>query len=177
MRVIAVLLSGFLASAFGAGQAPPARQARAVYLLPMANGLDQYLANHITSAGVFHVVTDPKKAEVVLTDRLGGAFESQMAELYPEPAPPKPAEKNAAEKEESEDAAVSLHAPPAPGAQSPSFGRGKGNVFLVDPHARAVLWSTYEKPRSSRSEDMDSAAGRIVSRFKHDAEKASGQTK
>ncbi|MDQ6664208.1 MAG: hypothetical protein M3Z23_07425, partial [Acidobacteriota bacterium] len=31
-----------------------------VYLFPMAGGLDQYVANHLTSSHVYRVVSDPK---------------------------------------------------------------------------------------------------------------------
>jgi hypothetical protein len=48
-----------------------------VYVLPMARGLDQYLANRLTTEHVFQVVTDPKTADAVLTDRIGEGFEAQ----------------------------------------------------------------------------------------------------
>ena len=35
----------------------------AVYLLPMAGGLDQFLASRLASENVFRVVTDPKQAD------------------------------------------------------------------------------------------------------------------
>jgi hypothetical protein len=38
---------------------------KAVYLLPMAGGLDQYLANRLTGDQVFRVVTDPKLADAI----------------------------------------------------------------------------------------------------------------
>ena len=56
---------------------------RTVYVLPMAGGLDQYLAEWLTRDHVMQVVTDPKIADVVLTDRLGEAFEQKMAEIRP----------------------------------------------------------------------------------------------
>ncbi|MDQ6705825.1 MAG: hypothetical protein M3Z85_07660, partial [Acidobacteriota bacterium] len=31
-----------------------------VYLFPMVGGLDQYVANHLTSSHVYRVVSDPK---------------------------------------------------------------------------------------------------------------------
>ena len=34
-----------------------------MYLLPMPNGLDQYLANRLTKVAFFQVVTDPKTAD------------------------------------------------------------------------------------------------------------------
>jgi hypothetical protein len=67
-------------------------EVRNVYLLKMAKGMDQYLANQITSGKVFQVVTDPKQADAVITDQIGEGFQARMAELYPEPpAPEKPA--------------------------------------------------------------------------------------
>jgi hypothetical protein len=51
--------------------------------------MDQYLANRLTSLGVFQVVTDPKKADAIFTDGLGEAFEGRLAEWFP--APPVPA--------------------------------------------------------------------------------------
>jgi hypothetical protein len=66
-----------------------------VYVLPMATGLDQYLANHLTMRG-FAVTTNRAAAEVVLTDRLGAEFERQVKEIRDEVAkknaPPAPAD-------------------------------------------------------------------------------------
>lgn len=59
-----------------------------VYVMPMAKGLDQYLANQLTNHAVFQVVTDAKLADAVLTDRLGEGFETQLATMLP----PEPAE-------------------------------------------------------------------------------------
>ena len=36
-----------------------------VYVLKMARGLDQYLANRLTADHVFQIVTDPKLADAV----------------------------------------------------------------------------------------------------------------
>src|SRR5678809_764458 len=49
---------------------------KTVYLLPMAGGLDQYLALQLTSGGVLQVVTDPKKADAILTDGIGARTSS-----------------------------------------------------------------------------------------------------
>src|ERR1700728_2941452 len=57
--------------------------ARTVYVLPMAGGLDQFLAQWLTRDHVMQVVADPKIADVVLTDRLGEAFEQKLAEIHP----------------------------------------------------------------------------------------------
>ena len=71
---------------------PGLRQVQTVYLMPMGYGLDQYLANRLTAEGVFEVVTDPKRADAVLTDQLGVGFERRFDELYPREKPPPPPE-------------------------------------------------------------------------------------
>ncbi len=173
MRVIAVLLSGFLGAAFAADGSSRLEQVRAVYVLPKVNGLDQFLANRITNAGVFEVVTDAKKADAILTDRLGAALERRLGELYPEPEPPKPAPAKEEKKEKDEDAsrAPAVVAAENPGLANSSFLRGKGNIFLVDPHTRAVVWSVYHRPAGAAPENLDRTAGRIVDQLKHDREK------
>jgi hypothetical protein len=61
---------------------------KTVYLLPMSSGLDQYLAQQLTAEAVLQVVTDPQKADAVLTDHLGESFEQTVADLYqPKPKP------------------------------------------------------------------------------------------
>ena len=55
---------------------------KTVYLLPMAGGLDQYLALQLTSGGVLQVVTDPKKADAIFTDGIGARLEDSLSELY-----------------------------------------------------------------------------------------------
>src|SRR5437588_11526216 len=56
---------------------------RSVYILPMPGGFDQYLANWLTAEHVVDVVTDPKTADAILTDRLGEVFERKMAQILP----------------------------------------------------------------------------------------------
>ena len=60
---------------------------QSVYLMPMSGGLDQYLAHQITNAHTFSVVTDPKHADAIFTDRLGEALQAQLEKLYPRPKP------------------------------------------------------------------------------------------
>jgi hypothetical protein len=59
--------------------------ARTVYVLSMSRGLDQFLANRLTNEHVFQVVTDPKLADVILTDRLGESFQAQLESISPSP--------------------------------------------------------------------------------------------
>ena len=123
---------------------------KSVYLLPMAGGLDQYLANRLTGDQVFRVVTDPKLADAVFTDHLGEAFEKQLTGLYPPP--------DSAEKEEDDSSKPQQH--------TSSFGRGKGTVFLVDLKSRAVVWSGYEGRIGSTPGLLDRTAVRIVQQIK-----------
>ena len=69
-----------------------------VYLLPMANGLDQYVANRLAASGVFHVTTDPKKADAIFTDKLGEACEQRLDSLLLPPLEKSPKESKAEER-------------------------------------------------------------------------------
>jgi hypothetical protein len=122
-----------------------------VYLLPMANGLDQYVANRLAASGVFHVTTDPKKADAIFTDKLGEAFEQRLDSLL---LPPE--EKSSKESKAEERAAPRVS----------TFSRSKGTMFLVDAATRAVLWSIYERPKNTSPGELDRAAQRIVSSLK-----------
>jgi hypothetical protein len=61
--------------------------AKTVYVLSMPRGMDQYLANRLTNSHIFQVVTDPKKADAFITDRIGDAFQAQMDVIFPPPEP------------------------------------------------------------------------------------------
>ncbi|PWU12548.1 MAG: hypothetical protein C5B51_00480 [Terriglobia bacterium] len=143
---------------------------RTVYFLPMARGLDQYLANRITSDHVFKVVTDPKLADAIFSDRIGEAFEDRLSDILPnpepvaKPAPPEPGPIPAAAGPALPTETVNKLSNPA---KNSSFGRGKGTIFLVDPKSHEVLWSVYLVPKSSESKDLDRTASEIVSRLKH----------
>ncbi len=166
---------------------------QSVYLLPMTGGLDQFLANRLTSGGVVQVVTDPKKAEAVLTDQLGEVFEKRLADLYPAEAPAASETKTAgavsktkaaagteskaaagSEKSEKEETATDSEA--AEEARKTrekpvrvfSSGRARGTLFLVDTHSRNVIWSVFEKPKNTTAEQMDRTARRIAERLKKD---------
>ncbi len=171
---------------------PQLKQVNAVYILAMGNGVDQFLANKLTSAGVFEVVTDPKKADAILTDRLGEVFEKKLDELYPPPPPPMPAksddkdakndDRNATSDDKDAkpnvDAARRVQDLTGGGVQrvtSSSFNRGKGNFFLVDRKSRTVLWSVYEPINDSTPSNLTKVAGKVVKRLQADlAEKKTG---
>jgi hypothetical protein len=126
---------------------------KTVYVLPMANGLDQYLAIRLTTGTSLQVVTDPQKADAVLTDRIGANFEEKLDELYKT----KPAKGD--KDGQTQDS-------PSPTMQAMS--RGKGAIFLVDRKTRNVLWSTYALAKSNSPDDMNHLADKIVSRLGKD---------
>ncbi len=173
MRIAAVLLSGFFAVALNLGAQVSA--VRSVYLLPMGGNLDQYLANRITASGLFQVVTDPKKADAIFSDRLGPALELRLDELFPAEAPKPEAAKPKADESAAKDAdEAKLEDPSKPKedvVRFSSFGRGKGTTFLVDGRNRTVVWSVYEAPKNTSPEELDRVAGRIVERLKRDLKK------
>jgi hypothetical protein len=161
---------------------------RTVYVMPMARGFDQYLASRITREGVFQIVTDPKLADAVLSDRIGQHLQAQLENFFPTPEPEPepsaaPAKSDKSEKSEKSDkpakastdsdtsiaaglaeTANKLESP----AQNSSFGRSRGNIFLVEAKSRLVLWSIYDPPRSNAARDLNRTAEDVVSRLKKD---------
>lgn len=156
---------------------PQLGQVHTVYILPMAHGLDQFLANRLTREGVFQVVTDPKSADAVLTDKVGEGFEDKLKELYPEPKPmtvekPKAAKADGAKDDETkpEPAKRELHEVEKPPVST--FARGKGTIFLVDRRTRVVIWSNFDDPRNTRPETLNKVAEKIVNHLKRDLKPA-----
>ena len=119
---------------------------KTVYLLPMSGGLDQFLALQLSSGGLLQVVTDPKKADAILTDAIGERLEDSLGELYGAPANKDSTEKDKADKDK---AATSNSSRPPMRPLSSS----RGLVFLVNRTSRDVLWSTYELPTSTQPEE------------------------
>ena len=156
---------------------------RSVYVLPMSHGFDQYLVNRLTNDHVFLVVTDPKLADAVFSDRVGESLQDQLESIAPTPAPAKAEEpKKAEEPQKAEDPKKTDKDKPEPDPQKPAlladtvnklsapqnnFGRSKGTVFLVDSKSRQVLWSVFDEPKDSSSRQLDRTASDIVNRLKH----------
>lgn len=143
---------------------PQLEKVQSVYILSMGSGMDQYLANQLTTMGIFQVVADPEKADTVLTDHLGQSFEDKMKELYPPPPVPKKAD----DKDKDKDSKDNLQAY-QPLVQT-SLGSGKGNFFLVDRRTRAVVWSIYERPKNTSADELSKTAVKVVKRLKKDLE-------
>jgi len=153
-----------------------------VYVMRMANGLDQYIAHQLTREHVLEVIADPKRADALFTDRLGESLEYELEKLHPTPKPEELAGKADEDKDKDKegedqgtDSAENKDKPAAgrtiTEAGPPrisTFGGGKGTLFLVDAKSRAVLWSVYEKPRYSSPGQLDRTAKHIVNRLKQD---------
>ncbi len=161
MKKLALLLMAMSGAPAGAQEAAaaPLLEIRHVYLLPMAGGFDQHLANHLTRQGLLQVVADPARADAILTDSLGKPFEQKLDELYPE-AKPAPEPKAQEEAEDTGRAGMDLKV--APMERQSGIRRGKGTVFLVARGSRAVVWSTYERPRRTTPDELDRAARRVA---------------
>jgi len=129
---------------------------KTVYVLPMAGGLDQYLALQLSSGGILQVVTDPKKADAILTDGIGTRLEDSLSELYGAPVQTDKSEKD---KDKSSAASNSIR----PGMRTLSSSRGL--VFLVNRTSRDVLWSTFEQQKSTNPDDLRHVAKKIVERL------------
>jgi hypothetical protein len=131
---------------------PQLKQVNQVYILAMSGGMDQYLANQMTARGVFQVVTDPQRADTILTDRLGEAFEGKLKDLYPL------ADSKAKDDKKNDQPIVRVG----------GLGTGKGNFFLVDRKSRAVIWSFYDRPKDSSPGELSRTAEKVVKRLKED---------
>jgi hypothetical protein len=179
MKLFCVLLCSLaaLAAAAFASVNPELHQVKRVYILSMGSGMDQYLANQLTKSGIFEVVTDPKKADAIVTDNIGQAFQTKLDDLYPPPAPPK----KEAEATKAADDDAGADTKPAPkdrfadidfsggrGFTGGSFSRGKGNFFVVDRNSRVVLWSVYERPKNSTPGELTKTASRVVKHLRDD---------
>jgi hypothetical protein len=153
------------------------KQVTTVYILGMTSGMDQYLADRLTRTGVLQVVTDPQKADAIITDRLGEPFEAKLKELYPPPpppAPPTPPKDQKADKDsklvpvdKTKDDKDKMDDAGGP-ARVGSFNRGRGNFFIVDRKSRNVLWSTYERSKDTTPGELSKTAERVVKRLKDD---------
>jgi hypothetical protein len=153
LGVLLFLSPGLL---FAANAPSPALEGiKTVYLMPMASGLDQFLAVRLTTGSILEVVTDPQKADGILTGRIGASFEQQFEDLYAV----KPSSKDDKDNPPQLDYG---RAPIQP------MSRGKGAIFLVDRKTRAVLWSTYALPKNTAPGGMNQLAERIAARLDKD---------
>jgi hypothetical protein len=135
-----------------------------VYVMPMAHGLEQYIANVLTAEHVFVIVTDPKMADAVLTDHLGAGLQEKLDTMLA-PPPPEPKE---GDKDEAKGTLLDPINKLSNPADNSSVGRSRGTVFIVGTKTRQVLWSVYDLPKDASSKQLDRIASDIVSRIKKD---------
>ncbi len=169
-----LVLAAFLALPLLAGGKAELSQIRNVYLLPMGNGFDQYLAGQLTRKNVFQVVTDPQKADAVFTGEIGRRFEKALEKLYPPPPEPEPEVSKEETSKESDTEATgetgtteeqttnAEEVQQKPPEHISTFGRGRGNVFLVRLESSNVVWSTYYRPKNFGSEELNRSAAKVV---------------
>ncbi len=134
-----IVMKFFSLLVLGACLAPAAtlQDIKTVYVFPMRNSMDQYLASRLTREHVFQVVSNPKEADAVFTDRMGPSFERIFDERVLDV------------KFKSEDA------PPHAAMGS------KGSVFLVS-KSKQVVWSAFEPTKDSTPKQMEHTARRTV---------------
>src|SRR5262245_20247145 len=82
-RVLAVLAIVLLCRPGLADDYRDLTQVKTVYILGMAHGLDQFLANRLTNSGVFWVVLDPANADAIVTDKLDEDFWRWLSQRFP----------------------------------------------------------------------------------------------
>jgi len=138
------LIASLAVTQLAVAERPELAGIKTVYLLPMTNSLDQFLAVRLTRGGVVQVVTDPKAADAVLSDSIGKGLEDKLNELY-------------GEKKKDADSEVQSFAGPMAGA-----GRSKGAVFLIDRKTRGVIWSDYVRPRDAQPPELNRVANKIA---------------
>jgi hypothetical protein len=161
MRTLALLVSITLSATFASAQGnAELSQVQTVYVMPMANGFDQYLANRLREVTQLRVVTDAMRADAIFTDRIGAAFESRLEDMEAEAA-----EKAHQAEPKDKDATGSNEMKLAPKVVS-NIGRGRGTYFLVHRGSRIVLWSIFSKPKDMEPKTLDRNAERVVMEFR-----------
>ena len=140
---------------------------QSVYIMPMSGGYHQHLANRLIRLGLFNVVTDPQRADTILSDRLGEGLELRLDAFDATTKQMHDAEARKADDEASAahgDSRVTLAQRPV----TTSLSGGKGTLFLVDRKSRRVLWSIFERPKNITPKELDKSAGRVAGQLQHD---------
>ena len=132
---------------------------RTVYILEMANGLDQHLANRLTVNRALWVVLEPSSADAVLTPTLDDSFWTWLSANFPAAAGARP------------NGSGPAGSGPGSRREAKENAKQPGMVFLVDPRSRVVLWSAWEIPKRSTPLELDHTAERIATQLKAAFEK------
>lgn len=147
---------------------PQLGNVKTVYLMPMMNGFDQYIANQLQKSGLYLVTTDAKSADAVMTDSLGPQLERQWSKLYPPPPPPPAEDEKDEDKKETSSSNAGLMKNEGEPTPVSTFRRGRGNFFLVERANRGVVWSTFARPKNTMPKELDKTARQIVDQLKKD---------
>ncbi len=158
MKLYVAMLAAIAAQ--GAAR-PEIADVKTVYVLPMGNGLDQFLAIRLTAGNVLQVVTDPLKADAILSDQIGPALDGKIEDLYAPKTPPPDTTKDSQKDSEKDPTNA------APKRIAPA-SRARGTIFLVDRKTRNVLWSLYVLPKNSSPNEMNRVAERIAGKLSKD---------
>src|ERR1700722_11773817 len=102
----------------GSEAQPELTEIKTVYLLPMTYALDQFLAIRLTKSGIVQVVTDPKKADAVISDHIGTSLEEKMNTLYGEQKTAETSDAKDDDKDKDKDKTGYGNAPMAGGTRS-----------------------------------------------------------
>jgi hypothetical protein len=157
MKLYLAMLAAGMAAAAAGGEIGGVKT---VYVLPMSNALDQFLAIRLTTGNVLQVVTDPQKADAILTDHIGAGLDKQLDDLYGSktPAPPPPPD-DSKDKDSMHDSARPVIQP---------ISRARGTIFLIDRKSRNVAWSLYERPKNTSPDEINHVAEKIASKLSKD---------
>lgn len=184
---VPALYLGLLLPAWpGAAQGPNAdlSSVGTVYVLPMASGMEQFIAHQVAKQGIYEVTTDPLRADAFISDFVGASFEIRVDDLLKAARDKK--EKDAAElakkeaeksgeaakkpakktKDEDEETDGGFQIESMASGRVGAFGRGKGNIFLVEAKTRRVLWTGFDIPKNTRAEAMQKSADKLVSQLR-----------
>ncbi len=154
--IASTLLAGLVFSVLGHAQL---KQVQTVYLLPMGNGIDQYIATLLVEQHLFQVVTDPQRADAIFVDRIGTGLEEKLAEMYPDEK-----KKSEPEKEKDKDKKPDFSGNTTKVGNT-NLQRGRGTLFLIDRRNHTVLWSVYSPSRSAQAKDIHHNAESIVKKL------------
>ena len=141
-------------------------QVQTIYLMPMANGFDQYLANSMRKVPQIRIVTDATKADAVFSDRIGASFEAKLDEIEVAVKEKELAAAPAASHDDAKfDSRQGFKFAPK---MVTTIGRGKGSYFIVDRRSRLVLWSSFHLTKNTMPSTLHATADKIAGELEKD---------
>ena len=155
-------------ASLGMAQAPSLESVKTVYFWPMRHSLDQYLAEQLSTGGMFQVVVDPKIADAIITERIDAPFLKAMDEMFPTPGSDTSKSQESTTGSETSTGSVETGLQPSRPANRP-LGQPAGTVFLVHAASRKVLWSTFIDQKDVLPKNLHRQARDIVGRLKREA--------